>query len=208
MAIAVGNILQITDVQQQATNQLLNVYTYEVIEVGSLVDYVDISNSFQLLVQDEVVTLQHTSLVHTNTVITNLSNGVDIFEEAISIAGVQGAEAMPNFLALSFRYIRSTALTRHGAKRIGGIPEIAVSGNTLAGTFTTAVNAVAAAMAADVTVEGAGDNDFIIRPVIVGRYPQGSPNAGQYDLSKINPINGVQFVRVTTQTTRRIGRGA
>lgn len=208
MAIAVGDILQITDVQALSLNQLLNVYTYEVMELGSAVEYADIANTFQGTVVEEVCLQQVNILVHTGTVIRNLTNGLDLFEEITSRQGDVNSEAMPNFVALAFRLVRSNLLTRHGQKRIGGIGEVSIAGNIVNPASMVSVIAMAAAIGSDLTVDSGGDEDFVLRPVIVGRFPEGSPSAGQYDLSKVNPVAQCSFIRVTTQTTRRAGRGS
>ncbi len=208
MAATVGDILQFTDVQTYLNQQILNVYHFEVTVLGSAVDYQDMADAFQTQYVLEIQALQSNSLMHTSTIIKNLTNGLDIFEDPSSILGTDTATPGPSFAALQFRLLRATALTRHGAKRIGGLTEAIIDGNNINVAFTNPINDVATVMAAGVVVSASTDESFTLKPVIVGRYPAGDPNAGQLDLSKVNDVASAQFVRLTTQTTRRAGRGA
>lgn len=208
MAIAVNDVLQINDVQSYLGQLCLNVYFYRVDVAGSALTYQDVADYFQTQIVTEVVEIQNVNLVHTSTVIRNVTNGLDIFEDPLAITGGTSLEGAPSFTAASFRLLRATALTRHGAKRIAGIPEVYSLGNDLNPTYSTQIAAVALALGNPVEVDSAGDLDLTMTPVIVGRYPVGGPNAGQLDLSKVNDVAAAQFIRISTQTTRRAGRGA
>jgi len=208
MAMTVGDILQITDVQDTLLQTALNVYFYRVESLETLADYDDVQGAFKLQIIDNCTPLQSSSwTAHTRIVIKNLTNAVDIAEFPYNLVGEVSGDAAPSFTALSFRLVRSTAITRHGSKRIGGITESMTVGNDLAAGVNTLTTALADAMAAPLVVDGTVDHDITLVPVIVGRIPQGEPNAGELDLSVINPVSSVQFIRVTTQTTRRAGRG-
>lgn len=209
MAIAVGDIIQISDVQSYLGQLILNVYFYRIVSFEAAVDLQVITNAWQTQAAGPIAGGQQAGLVHERTIAKNLSNGIDILEDVWGLAGSQSGEGLASFYALGFRLVRSTALTRHGSKRIAGIPEAFVNGNSLVNPAgTTYAAAVVGFIGADLVVSGTLDNDFVAEPVIVGRFPQGDPNAGELDLSKINPILNAQFIRVTTQTTRRAGRGA
>lgn len=207
MALAIGDILQFTDVQSYLGQRMLNVYTYRVDSFESLVDYDDLAQQFELLIITPMLDLQVTTVEHETVLVRNLTSGVDIWEEPSGQTGGVAGEAFPSFVAIGIRLNRSTALTRHGQKRVGGIPEAAVSGNGLAGAFVAAADVLATAMADPIVKTGTQDEDFVLTPVIVGRYPIGDPNAGQYDLSKVNEVSSAQVVSVTSQTTRKAGRG-
>lgn len=208
MAISVNDILQITDVQTYLDQQMLNVYFFRVDVLGSAVTYEDVADYFQTQIVLPVKAMQSSATTHTFTVIKNLTNGLDIFEDPANLLGESSFEAGPSFVAASFRLLRSTALTRHGAKRIGGLAEEAYNGNGISAAYVGAASTVATALGAPVEVDSAGDLDLTMTPVIVGRYPQGDPNAGQLDLSKINEVASAQFIRISSQVTRRMGRGA
>lgn len=208
MALAVNDIVQLTDVQTYLGQTMLNVYLYEMVEVGAETTLEDIAQTFETLVLDAAADFQAAAVTHTFVQAKNLTNGVDIWEELSGRAGsAGGTEDQPSFMALGFRFVRSSALTRHGSKRIGGILEGAVTGNSLNASMTTLVDAYSAAAASVLEIDAGSPVDFVARPVIIGRFPKDDPDAGEYDLSKVNPVSAVQFIRVTTQSSRKAGRG-
>jgi hypothetical protein len=111
-------------------------------------------------------------------------------------------------VAAAFRLVRTNGTTRHGQKRIGGLPEGHINGNSVASGLVAAYNTVATTIGGHFIRTGTVDHDFDLAPVIVGRFPQGDPNEGELDLSVINPVQSAQFIRLTSQTTRREGRGS
>lgn len=208
MALAVGNILQLTDVQTYLGQQVLNVYFYRVVsaDAGATLDAV--IQAFNNEVVETLRTNQADNLNHVSVIGKNLTNGIDIFEQLYNENGLVGAtEETPSFVAYGFRLLRTTAATRHGSKRIAGVPEGFLNGNTV--TFPAGEQAaMEAALATNLAATGTVGADFEVEPVIIGRYPLGNPNVGELDLSVVNPVSGAQFIRITTQTTRRAGRGS
>lgn len=207
MAFQVDDVIQITDVQTFQSQLMLNVYHYRVVSFDAGTGYVDFAQAFELLIAGEIATVQTVDVNHSMVIVKNLTNEIDIWEEPADIDGVTAqGDNMPSFVALSFRLIRSSGLTRHGAKRIGGLDEGSISGNGIAAGLADEVAAIETALGSPLMREGTSA-DFVLQPVIVGRYPSGGPNAGQFDLSKVNDVAAAQFIRVSSQTTRRAGRG-
>lgn len=207
MAISVNDVLQITDVQNYLGQTILNVYFYRVDVLGSAITYQDVADYFQTQIVLPVADIQSDQLTHSSTMVKNLTNGLDIFEDPIIINGTDVNAIGPSFVAASFRLLRSTAATRHGSKRVGGLTENFYTGNSHSATYNVGIAAIEDALGSPVEVDSAGDLDLTMSPVIVGRFPKGSPNEGELDLSVINPVSSCQFIRVSTQTTRRAGRG-
>lgn len=207
MAIALNDILQITDVSVMDSSEILNVYFYRTTARDVDTDYPDVSSCFQSDVQNALLQLQSGACVHTAIHIRNLTNGIDVYDEVTNNGGVVGGENFPNFVSLGFRLVRTNATTRHGSKRIGGLPETLIAGNSVVGAFNAAVAAAAAALAADITFPGTGTDEYTGEPVIIGRWPINTPNAGQLNLSVVNPVATAALIRVTSQTSRRKGRG-
>jgi len=207
MALSVNDIVQITDVQTYLGQTMLNVYFYRVVTLESLTDYNDVDQAFINTIWPEMLPIQSLGVAHVGNIIKNLTNGLDIFTGLDTDSGEATGDGAPSFTSLGFRLNRSTALTRHGSKRIGGISEAASVGNELASAYITPVNDLAAVMGGVIERDGTVDHDVTLEPVIIGRIPTGEPGAGELDLSIVNPVSGAQFVRVTTQTTRRAGRG-
>lgn len=207
MALNVGDLVQLTDVQRLDNSTLLNVFYYQIAAAEADATLESVAEAYatdMLLISKQ---MQTASLVHTVLSLRNLTNGVDIHDETLNVAGTNAGEYLPSFVALAFRLVRATGLTRHGAKRIGGIPEAFVSGNVLINNLSGILPMYEAALAEDITWPGSGTDGVTATPVLIGRYPADSPNAGQLDLTKVNGIQSAQYIRVSSQTSRRLGRG-
>lgn len=208
MALAVGDIIQITDVQSYLGQEVLNVYFYRMDSFENGVTLEIVVDNFQVLALTPIKAIQHSSLTHVTLIGKNLTNGIDITEQPVGVAGIAGSDPLASFYAVSIRLVRTTAVTRHGAKRYAGLTEQWVNGNTLMGDGPALVQDVCDFIGAPMVVSGTLDQDFVATPVIVGRFPAGSPDAGALDLSKINVVASAQYIRLSTQTTRRAGRGS
>lgn len=133
--------------------------------------------------------------------VTNPAEGAEFVPDP-PIEGDKSGEAMPPFVSLSFRMNRGNRLTRNGYKRIAGLAE----GDVTEGLFILGAGANAASVSAIETflTQPFGDGDFIFDSVIVGRDEDGAP-----DLGRINfPTSTQVQVAVTTQNTRKFGRGS
>lgn len=207
MAMELEDILQIVDVQQLFGQTCLNVFTYRVGYLEANTDYPSAYEAFVADIITPMTAIQCVDLEHTRVQIKNLTNEVDIFEQPHSIDGLASGSSATSILAWSFRLVRSTALTRHGQKRVAGVPEGQLAGNNPESTFQDELDAFAAALAGSVGWNVVALEGIILEPVIVGRVIVPGPTYGDYDLSKINEIQAAQFIRVSSQTTRRAGRG-
>jgi hypothetical protein len=129
--------------------------------------------------------------------------GDDEYETEFSpINGSASGEGMPPHDCFTFKYVRGTTNTRHGWKRIGGVPEVAQAGGVVTSTFLPGLEAVAVALASSVMGLEADDNTF--HPVIVSKVLNGVPRDPWY----INAIQDVVYKHIGTQNTRKIGRGS
>lgn len=207
MPIAVGDILQISDFQSFLGNTLLNVFFYEVSAADVDLDYETVKVAFENAIVEPMSNIQSNFCEHVRIVIKNLTNELDIAEFPISVTGFHGGQASQSFVSYSIRLIRSTALTRHGSKRIGGLSEGTLDGNGVLSSELGTVTAFADLLAEPLVMESEVFPEFTAVPVIVGRFHIPAANAGEIDLSKINPVSAAQFIRVTSQATRRAGRG-
>lgn len=208
MAIVVGDILQITDVSTYLSQVCLNVYFYRVTLAEASAEYADVNSCFLSDMQAAVLGFQADSVQHYQVSIRNLTNGIDVVEFATNNYGGNAGDGMPSFVAYGFRLFRTNATTRHGAKRFVGCMEAHVQNNAAVAGIVATLNACANALKAKITYPGGASDQFEAEPVIVGRFPQSHPDAGQLDLSTINPVANATYVRVTSQTTRRAGRGS
>lgn len=133
----------------------------------------------------------------------NLSNGIDIATATpSSVFGQSAGDVLPAFVAWSFRLNRMTALTRHGHKRIPGVTELRQTNGVVNADFLTQIGTVTSFLAEAFDVNGT-----TIAPIIVRRFPQEHAQAGELDLTGINPVISAAYLGISTQNTRKPGRG-
>jgi len=210
MSPTVGDIIRITAVQDFLSQVMLNVFFYQVTAIpvpaeGDTV-YGEFLTAFKNATGDIMRAQQHDDCSHRRYVLENLTNAIDLAEMAVDLPGLIGGDPEPSFQAFNVKLVRTTAITRHGSKRMGGLPESAISGNGInlgGSTFTDLQNCFAAPL------EDPVQEDVIAIPVIVGRTFVTEGDGGTYvlDLDKINPIQSAILSAVSTQRSRKLGAG-
>lgn len=207
MALVNGDIVQIVARYFNLQVNNLNVFYYRMTLVEANSDLAGLATAFDTDVLVPVKAIQSANGAWNLLTLRNLTNGIDIHEMPLAVYGTVAGEGMPAFVSWGFRLLRTNASTRHGAKRIPGVCEGSVAGNDPIAGINAALATAAAAMKDPITWPGDDTNAVEAEPVIVGRYPEGHAQAGQLDLTTINPVANAQFVRVTSQVSRRYGRG-
>jgi hypothetical protein len=212
MAIALDNVLKITQNQSYLGQLVQNVYFYSVIAVPTVPDGTDpyeyALQRFNATVGIKMRPLQSTALNHTIYRVDNLSNGIDFYELAINVPGGMAEEASPSYNALNFILRRSNLLTRNGSKRVGGIGEAASNGNTCI-ISPTVLQDYANAVAGGLLTADATPTVWATS-VIVGRTLEVDSEGKEtyvLDLTKINPIQSAGFTAMSTQRSRKAGHG-
>lgn len=199
MGVAQGDLIQLIDRQLYLEQEVLNVYYYRYILVtGATNDiYPALADWFEDNVIAAVVQVQVDVLEHVNIEIKNLTNGLDIYDRAITIPGdiAELSSAWePSYVSINFKLVRESLVTRNGNKRIGGLGESSIQGNTY--LFPTGAQAaIETALAADVVIGAV----TTFEPIIVKR-PISSPPVASYQYSS---IGDAQFTRLGTQNTRK-----
>lgn len=196
--MAVGDRYRITDAQLYLSEGVLNVYHYKQTS-GAGGSAEDLRTAFFNVLLQEILALQSNNLSHVAITTINLDN-LDDFDINIPTSSNIGEDTTLNplasFYAFSFQYVRATRASRHGWKRIAGIPEEAVVGNTVVGSYNTIAVGVASYMGGNLNSGNAVYTPVIVRKNIV---PAASLDFG---------IQDVVFKGVTTQNTRKAGRGS
>lgn len=150
----------------------------------------------------------HSSCVLTNILFENVTDGVSLFEYPTSVAGlITTGESMPSYIAYSVRQIRTTKITRHGSKRFAGVPEYIVVGN---GVVPSATWEGLTEFCSEPWQKVEGFNVvWEFNHVIVGRQLQTVNGKKTYVLVPgiQNAVQGADFRGITTQNTRKPGRG-
>lgn len=205
MPIFVDDVIQITANQTYQGEKVLNVYYYKVRDVAGGETLADTLENGFLPIIDAITPIQDDGVLYPSISALNLSNGLDYAE---IVTGRQGALAglpMASFVAWSFRLVRASRLTRHGGKRIVGVIEEWVDGNTANPSQPQMSNAEAA-LSADLdlynTIPQATGSAV---PVIVGRcrLTDVGCTPGELDLSRVNGISAAQFLGLSSQVSRK-----
>lgn len=183
----------------------MNVFYYDLIVLDGPTSLLDagqaIADNWIAELAAEWSNVIHVAGSITDITINNLSNPLEFFQGTFTtpVGGSVAGEILPIFMAWGFKYNRASKLTRNGAKRISPLSESQLTSSAPDAGTVTALNAFATVLGNTLVVaNGVGDN-LTLEPVIVRRAPPLPPIR--------NPINGVSFQRVTTQNTRKPGRG-
>lgn len=208
MTLTVGQVVRITDEQVLSSQQVINVYFYEItgIAPGDPLEIEEVSQGWWDAVKATLRACQAPSLQHISVTAEALGGDKDFHEYTIppgERAGTSGfiGQQSPTFESYSFTLVPATRQTRPGSKRIAGVNTDAV------GDFGQVVPSQLAILEDFADVLGAPVNVGVlgtseISPIIY------RPSDGINPPVK-NPVVGVRVVsRVTTQNTRKIGRGS
>lgn len=196
--MAVGNRYQIRDYQVMGgTQQVMNVYHY--LHSAGSGDATTLGPSFVGDVMPQIIAVQGAHVVHDKLEVINLDDPSDFTTIPLSSGNVGTVEGdkLPYTAAWSFRFNRSTRLTRSGRKAIAGVAEADVSGTNSPGATSdalTRLEALAAKLGGLVIDEPDGGTWV---PIIVHREPGNPPVYTHYN------ITGVEYVRIGQQDTRK-----
>lgn len=212
--MAVGDVYMMTDFQTFFNQQVINVYFYRMTALdGGFAAAQAVVNSWNSQVRILVASLQNPTLVHNRYQCINLFNAGEFYDVLDSDPGTAAGAALSPFFAVGFGAPRINALIRASKRRLAGLNEESLSGNTLIpGAITTANNIAAAFNANLVNVPVMGGNEF--QPVAVKRIKYTTPGGSTaYRLPETilelvyRPITNWAFERVTTQNSRKVGKG-
>lgn len=200
-----GQIIEIVDRQSLQPDVALNVYHYRLSSGILEISAATIAEVWWLDCNTVIRTLQTEGLKHLRVTARNLDNLADYGEynvppeEQSGIVATTDAQARQSAYGVTFRGAEVT--TRPGGKRIAGVPEGA-SGDwgLLIPSFLEALTEYAEHMSSNINSITPA---FVLEPVLVGLPNDDRPTRVENDIATfvVNPY-------VTTQNTRKIGRGA
>jgi hypothetical protein len=206
-----GDLYQVIDRQRLQGQRVDNVYFYKrnaAVITGSVAEAV--ADAFDGQVIPGITPVQAPALVHESIIVTNLYDPPDTFTKAVSHPGTwDGPDDSPPFDAFGFRLIQDNGAIRNGSKRIAGLKENQQSGGVVGGGAVAAALLVAgAAMVAGIDV-GIISNALV--PIVIKRILDGGEyrlptNSGEAVIGNI--VDALFNVDVTSQVSRKIGRGA
>lgn len=209
MALGPNSILQYKHFQSFRGQQFLNVQYYVVLDMALVGD--DLSDYAQPMFDwwaGEFSPQQVSGLTHVRGELYEV-NGLDfgIYSPPAPIPGAVPSDGYPPYTAVKVQQVRASRATRHGWKRIGGIPENAAVNGTLTTPALDFWQAAAETLfLGNETLESSefpGTRDITVQPIIWGG------NDPAYPLGRYSAIEDVVVSpELTTQNTRKIGRGA
>lgn len=199
----VQDVLKVTYCGQYLNQQVCNVMYYV---VAIWTQNTSLEDVIERLADDWFTTaarVQVPEFLWLKATLTNVVNPAE-YAEYVPAAPVQGifiGESTPPFVAASIRQNRQTAITRNGYKRIAGIAESQTDDGYFGPGITPSQDWLDLA---GLTYLETTDPSWQVYPAIVGRDATGAP-----DLTRINfPVSATLQRYVTTQNTRKVGRGS
>lgn len=199
--MTIGNRYELIDGQEYLGQDCLNVYYYRQIS-GLAGDAADLRQAWASTILPAVIAVQCDDVAHVAIATKNLDLPTDfeLFALAPPTTGVLVGDPMPPFVAWAFRLHRQQTDIHHGAKRYVGISESSQSLGVADGTITTALFNLANALGSDLTgISGATYEPRIMRRLLDG--------AGHLIGYQDFPMGIASYVRISTQNTRKFGRG-
>lgn len=114
--------------------------------------------------------------------------------------GIISDQGLPAHDCFAFRLNRTLTTTRHGQKRLAGIAEGSQENGVAVSGVLTALGVACAAMAHAFDSGDGFSTGAILKPVIYSTVLNGELRA----VPVANPVGTVQYVRISTQNTRKV----
>jgi len=202
--MAVGDRFQLTLRSTDSVNHLevANVFTYE--QTFSTQGADALAVGFVDNVLPYIAAVVSNVTIFVDLTIINFDDLSDYTTVALGGDGDVGGDAMPPFVTFDFEYIRTTRAVNNGRKAIGLVPESSVVNGVAVAGVADALAALAGAFAGPLTetISGAIYKSMIWRRP--GTYASGAVAAP----GAFFDIGSVTYRAVSTQNTRKIGRGS
>jgi len=196
------NRYEILDGQELFGQDVLNVYYYKQV-LGSGGTAADLKAAYQGYMYPVLQAVQSVGLAHVAIAVRNLDDPTDFVIELVfpQVLGTVTGDSMPPFVAWAFRMNRTQLNVRNGWKRIGGVPEAGQNGGIPIAGYTPLLDDVAVTMGANLVSAGVTFEPRIMRKTVT----PGPPKITTYTDF---PMGTVQFTSISTQNTRKFGRGS
>jgi len=164
----------------------------------------DLMDAFAGAILPYMLDLSNAEYVVDDLLTINLQDPSDYGNRAVNDAGTVTGEYLPIYNCWQFEYLRTTRAIQNGRKAIGIISESMQANGAPTPTALTALTAMGGAMGSLITIGSPGgtyEPRLWRRP---GSYSSGVVVAP----GLFYPVANVQFRRISTQGTRKIGRGS
>jgi len=202
--MAVGDHFQLTLRSTDSINHLdvQNVFAYE--QTFSTQGANALVVGFVDNVLPYIAAILSNATVFVDIVCINLDDLSDYVTQTLGGDGDVGGDAMPPFVAFEFEYVRTTRAVNNGRKSFGLVPESSVANGVAVAGVVTALETLEGALLGPLTETISG---AIYKPMIwrrPGTYSSGTVSApgAFFDVADVN------YRAISTQNTRKIGRGS
>lgn len=206
MTIGDDSILRVTLKGTVQLQEMVNVFHYFAqISTGAVEDTLaQFATAFQSDVVVPIAGIINNQSQFTYVKIEGVEGNNETYETAFApIVGTRTGEAMPPFVAWEYQLLRATSATRHGWKRFGGIAEPDHSNGVPNPTFQATLDALAATLYAGFDT-GTVPFTKLYSPILASYIVNGMPRVTPV----FNSVNNIIYKRVTSQNTRKFGRGS
>lgn len=198
--MSLGDRYQLTDGQLYLGQACLNVYYYQQLST-TLGNAQNLVESFIGNVFPELIACQNVGLTHIVVTAINLDDPTDfgLVVPTSDFTGLQTGAGAPPFVCAAFRYNRASRAVRNGQKRIGGQSEISQGDGVIDSEDLHLYTDLATQLGNHIG-DGAGTEykPVIMRKTVIA----GVTTYTEFDLTSVT------FTRISTQNTRKFGRGS
>lgn len=210
--MAIGDVYEVIDAQVFGGKDVLNVYFYQALDAGVTADLVGDMWINQVL--PDVQNVQGADVSHTEVRVRNLFNLADVAVIPTGVLGTSvaaGVDTMPPHDAIAFKLTRGNASTRHGQKRIAGIPATNQTDGVIDNsTYIVELGELADAMLEQL-VDTVGALGNFALPIIVGRIAEVVLGVTEYrlpenlgELVSASIVDVVVDLFISTQNSRKL----
>lgn len=202
--MAIGDQFLLTLRGHAATSltQVQNTFVYK--GIFGVCTSADLNDAFATVIVPDIANVTNQQYVMDDLYTINLMNPDDYNTLTVATPGTESGEFLPIFTTWAFEYVRTTRAIQNGRKAIGILSEAAVvSGNAGSGELPGL-----ATLAADLLLQLVGGTPASTFAPQLWRRP-GTYHAGVVLApGQFSDVGNVVYKGVSTQNTRKIGRGA
>lgn len=205
--MAVNDLYQLTSVQTYLGQQVLNVFVYKCVGIGTSTDLPgSLRDVFRTFIRDFCNAIQSDQLEYVGQVIVNLDDDAEFGVFSDSTLGADGGDGLPPYACYSFRLNRTTRAVRNGQKRIGGVPETRQANGVPTAAALTQLNLIAGSLGTILVepITGASFEPRILHRATIAGVGGATATTPRADYAISNAV----FTGISTQNTRKFGHGA
>lgn len=210
--MAAGDFYEVVVRGQIAASQIRNVFWYH--QLTGVEGAEQLAPNIETQIIEKLRAVTSTATQFTGYSVRNHNDAIDFYDENFSPvrAGLRTGDRTPTMLAIAFRTLRRRTDMRHGFKRVGGIAENDLFGDSFSAALGILLDDLAAEFSSDQASVGVAST---WNPVIVRREAY-TTESGKTAYRVPAVIGASDFyladrwekqILLTTQNTRKAGRG-